>query len=210
MPGPIVSEPLVRLIAPSDVPAVGRAQAGQRIGQGATPVAGAGLSVASSDFWTPPATWMLAAAIDASPETEIARVELESTTTTPGMSMLAFPERVRRAGGRRVEHEDRRGHDHLQARRAPAAGGVRDGQKHRVGSVDVRREGECRAGTRLVRVAVLGHGPGESERVTRTGTGDRARERNRAAFHGEGRGAADRNLVGVQRQAAGVEDRIKE
>jgi hypothetical protein len=58
------------------------------------PVAGAGWNAALLLFCTPPTTSMAEAVTWALPAADRAEVEPESTTTGPGMLMLALPERV--------------------------------------------------------------------------------------------------------------------
>src|SRR5262245_15926163 len=93
MPGLMVCEPLESL-TDATVP-LGLGPASEASGSFTdTPDAGEGLMVAMPAFWTPPATSMIEAVSWALPLAEIAVVELESTTTAPGILMLAVPERV--------------------------------------------------------------------------------------------------------------------
>jgi hypothetical protein len=68
VPGQIVGERWVRLMAPGECPAAAAGKLAERSARAATPVVGIGPRVAPSDEWTPSTNWMRAHAIDASPE----------------------------------------------------------------------------------------------------------------------------------------------
>src|SRR5262245_45366107 len=85
----------LRLTDPRATPPLGAANPASGSGNAVMPMVGVGWKLALPVARVPPTTWMLAAVTWALPLADRAVVELESTTTEPGMLMLAFPERVR-------------------------------------------------------------------------------------------------------------------
>ena len=80
-----------KFTAPSAAPAAGIAIPVNGSATGCVPVTGVGRSDAVPLTLTPPTTWMLPAATLALPLATTAEVELESTSTRPGVLTLAAP-----------------------------------------------------------------------------------------------------------------------